>query len=63
VSAYAEALAPFQADATAVLQQLTTSDTDSIEKMLSASEAPGAFIDALNSDSINTPEGIRLLEK
>ena len=63
VSAYAEALAPFQADATAVLQQLTTSDTDSIEKMLSASEAPSAFIDALNSDSINTPEGIRLLEK
>lgn len=63
VSTYTEALAPFQADAAAILQQLTTTDTDSIENLSSVTEAPSAFIDALNSDNINAPEGIRLLEK
>ena len=63
VSAYTEALSPFQADATAVLQQLTTPNADNIENILSAAEAPSAFIDALDSDNINTPDGIRLLER
>lgn len=34
VSAYTEALAPFQADAAAVLQQLTIPNADNIENML-----------------------------
>lgn len=63
VSAYSEALAPFQADAAAVLQQLNTPNADSVEDMLSAAEAPSAFMDALDSDNINAPEGIRLLER
>lgn len=63
VSAYSEALAPFQAEATEVLQQLTTITADNIGNMLSAVEAPSAFIDVLDFDNINAPEGIRLLEK
>lgn len=63
ISAYAEALAPFQADATTALEKLTATDSESIEQLVSAAEAPGAFINALNSDNINAPEGIQLLEK
>lgn len=63
IAAYAEPLAQFQADSITALEQLSTSDSESIEQLLSAAEAPGVFIDALNSDNINAPEGIQLLEK
>lgn len=60
IAEYENAISPFKEKAAGVLNEISE---DNISEMISEIEAPERFLEALDTENINGPEGFRVLEK
>lgn len=62
VTAYEDALRPFQEQASEMLKQLNDSVHEISDEMIAASQAHQLFLSTLETDDLDSPEGLALLE-
>ncbi len=60
IDRYTTALAPYQSAAAALLNQMTE---DTVEELLPQTEAPGVFLQAMETENIHSAAGIELMTK